>query len=67
MRILNLTSVELQQALQNGSLQAVDVLHVYQSRVYHFMSVFMVLQNHRDTAHFLGVNRAHFSGVNRYE
>lgn len=32
LKILNLTSAELQHALQDGSLKAVDVLHVYQSR-----------------------------------
>ena len=31
--VLNLITTELQQALQDGSLKAVDVLHVYQARV----------------------------------
>ena len=31
--VLNLTSTELQQALQGGCLKAVDVLHVFQASV----------------------------------
>ena len=31
--VLNLITTELQRALQDGSLKAVDVLHVYQASV----------------------------------